>query len=138
MVPDFSTQEFIGAAVALVAAGIGLAKYIVSRFDRKVDAIMKTMERDKAELNARMDRDKAELNVRIDREKKEILTRIAESDARNEKAFAMIVAQLQELHHRSGVLEGMAARPAMAPQPRELVAAQAVPDSLEDSKSEDQ
>ena len=126
MDPEFSPQELIGAAVALVAAGIGLAKYIVSRFDRRVDAIMKTMERDKAELNAR-----------IDREKKEILARIAESDARQEKAFAMIVAQLQELHHRSGVLEGMAARPAMGPKPREQIAAQAVPDSVEDSESEE-
>ena len=124
MAPEFSPPELIGAAVALVAAGIGLAKYIVSRFDRGMDAIMKTMERDKAELNAR-----------IDREKKEILARIAESDARQEKAFAMIVAQLQELHHRSGVLEGMAARPAMGPKPREQVAAQAVPDSLENSES---
>ena len=108
-----------------------------ARMDRHQAELNRRMERDKAELFATMDRNKAELEARIDQRKKAILGRIAESDARHEEGFAMVVAQLQELNRRWGVLEGMVARSAVRAEPREQVAAQAVPDSLEDSNSEE-
>ena len=94
----------IGCWVATVGAGLGLAKYLIARSDRKHDELLKRIaelyvktERDKVELYARMDRDKADLYARMDRDK-------ADLDGRMDRHRAGLAGRMErdktELHAR--------------------------------------
>ena len=91
----------IGCWVATVGAGLGLAKYLIARSDRKHDELLKRIaelyaktERDKVELYARMDRDKADLFARMDRDE-------ADLDGRMDRHRADLGTRMND--HRAGL-----------------------------------
>ena len=102
----------IGCWVATVGAGLGLAKYLIARSDRKHDELLKRIdelyaktERDKAEFHARMDRDKADSDGRMDRHRAELDARMdrdkTELHARMDRDKADLGTRMND--HRTGL-----------------------------------
>ena len=102
----------IGCWVATVGAGLGLAKYLIARSDRKHDELLKRIaelyaktERDKVELYARMDRDKADLFARMDRDEADLDARMdrdkADLDGRMDRHRADLGTRMND--HRAGL-----------------------------------
>ena len=102
----------IGCWVATVGAGLGLAKYLIARSDRKHDELLKRIaelyvktERDKVELYTRMDRDKADLFARMDRDEADLDARMdrdkADLDGRRDRHRAGLGTRMND--HRAGL-----------------------------------